>query len=101
MEQVKKAHKKVVKKAKLTIHEAIGRWMVSVNNDLTGTVIELGDLRTSVGRMRVAIWGLFIFSVAMAVSFLLVLYGNQYLVTSNTTFFGYSITSDPSTWMCR
>lgn len=86
MEQVKKAHKKVGKKAskktskKLTMHEVIGRWMVSVNNDLFDTIIDLDDLRNSSGRMRVAIWALVIFSVVMAVSFLLVLFGNQYLI---------------------
>lgn len=82
MEQYKKAHKKVGKKTskKLTMHEVIGRWMVSTNNDLFDTMIDLDDLRNSVGRMRVAIWALVVFSVVMAVSFLLVLYGNQYLI---------------------
>lgn len=82
MEQVKKAHKKVGKKAnkKLTMNEIIGRWMVSVNNDLADTIMYLGDTMTSVGRMRVAIWALFIFSVVMAAAFLLVLFGNQYLI---------------------
>lgn len=81
MEQVKKAHKKVGKKAKkLTAYEALSRWMISVNNDLADTMMDLDDTMTSVGRMRVAIWALFIFSVVMAAAFLLVLYGNQYLI---------------------
>ena len=84
MEQVKKAHKKVGKKAKkaekLTMHEVMGRWMVSVNNDLGDTMILVDDALNSIGRMRVAIWALFIFSVVMTAAFLLVLYGNQYLV---------------------
>lgn len=70
--------KKEVKK--LTMHDLIGRWMVSTNNDLTDVMIELDDLRNSVGRMRVAIWSLVIYSVILAGAFLLVLYGNQYLV---------------------
>lgn len=82
MEQYKKAHKKVGKKTsrKLTMNEVVGRWMVSTNNDLFDTMIDLDDLRTSVGRMHVAISALVIFSVVMAVSFLLVLFSNQYLI---------------------
>lgn len=82
MEQYKKAHKKVGKKTskKLTMHEVIGRWMVSTNNDLFDTMIDLDDLRTSVGRMHIAISALVIFSVVMAAAFMLVLFGNQYLI---------------------
>lgn len=74
--------KKVVKKEskKLTLHDVLGRWMVSTNNDLTDTMIELDDVRTSVIHMRVAIWALVAYAVVFTGLFLLVLYGNQYLV---------------------
>lgn len=87
MEQYKKAHKKVGKKVKesklLKINwkdNMLGRWVEMLENELVDTKVDLEDLRTSVGRMRVAFWAMFIFVVVFTLSFLLVLYGNQYLV---------------------
>ena len=85
MEQVKKAHKKVGKKAnKLSPKELMSRWMMSVNDDLSAVEEDLWALEQGLGgdikRMKVAIWALVIFSVVMAAAFLLVLFGNQYLI---------------------
>jgi len=83
MEQSKRAHKKVgQKKSKMlegvkvlsnSIYEILPE-MVGIMDD------QLEEARSSIRNMKVAIWALVIYQVILTVSFLLVLYGNQFLV---------------------
>ncbi len=82
MEQYKKAHKKVGKKAKKSVK---GIDKMVKGNDITPLAISLlvnKAMKTdkSIKYMRLAIWALVIFSVVMTAAFMLVLFGNQYLI---------------------
>lgn len=74
---MKKGTKKSVKKErKYTIED----WMDSIEYKIEYDHSHAEDLCQRIGKMRVAIWALTIYNVLFAAGFLLLLYGNQYLV---------------------
>lgn len=74
MPRTKKTTKKVAKKE--NINDVLNAMM-----DYSDTAIQLCDIQEAqIKRLGVAVWALTIFNVIFTASFLLLIYGNQYLV---------------------